>query len=74
VIGAVIGAAYAVVLLVVLNLAHVRAAFAGRGAGPSETDEEAARAWRQEEDRPDDRYGRGRLRSDDDRFRESDEG
>ncbi len=70
--GALYGMAYALVLLVVLNLPHVRAAFAGGGV--STTDEGAARAWKRDE-LPD--YGeerRGRLGGGpDDRFTEPDE-
>ena len=66
VMGAVIGIAYSVVVLVVLNLPDVKRAFAGLPP-LSGTDEEAARGWA---DSGDDRFdeGRGRLRGDDDRF------
>jgi hypothetical protein len=66
--GALFGMAYAIVLLIVLNLAHVRAAFARAGAAPTETDREAARAWQHDEPAGFMDEQRGRLPSDDDRF------
>jgi hypothetical protein len=71
VLGAVVAVAYSVVVLIVLNLPDVRRAFAGLGP-PRDTDEEAARGWAESGDPPPD-AGRGRLRGDDDRFREDDQ-
>ena len=71
--GAMISIAYAVVLLIVLNLAPVRAAFAGGGVSGTATDEAVARAWKRDEPPDVLDEGRGRLRGDDDRFQGPDE-
>jgi hypothetical protein len=71
--GEIIGIAYAVALLIVLNRRDIRAAFARAGTEGTEIDERAARAW--ERDEPPDIMDQrpGRLRDRDERVQGSDE-
>lgn len=72
--GSLFSIAYSVALLVILNLPDVKRAFATGGlVAPTSADDRVADAWeRGARDRPYDDEGRGRLRSDDDRFEAGD--